>query len=238
MLKYNDQENTMKKNSAIGARLTGARKVWRSCFALALPLALAGSARAADIPAVKFVSAAGTHLWLSGNSTFHPYESTSTLTEITAGLAPDADRPSTAPVQRVLEDIARRAPFQRFDVVIPVRGLKSGESLLDKNLYKALKAKDFPEIRFSLQSYRTSPAGEGDAIPFEAVGLLFISGVQKPVTLNGTARVQNDQLRVDGDYDLLMTDYGVKPPTLFLGAIKVADPVEIHFRLVFEVIVR
>jgi polyisoprenoid-binding protein YceI len=138
----------------------------------------------------------------------------------------------------LLEDIARRAPFQRFEVVIPVRGLKSGEGLLDKNMYKALKAKDVPEIRFLLQSYRTLPAGEGGAMPFEAAGSLSISGVQKPVTLRGTARVEGDRLRVDGDYDLVMTDYGVKPPTLFLGTIKVADPVQIHFRLVFEAAVR
>jgi polyisoprenoid-binding protein YceI len=164
-------------------------------------------------------------VYLTGDSTLHPYASTSTLTRVTAELSSvDSD----------LNDIARRAPFQKFEVVIPVKGLKSGESGLDKNMVKALKADQAPEIDFTLTRYEVLPSTAGRGLPFKATGRLAIAGVEKDVTLTGTMRPDSDTLHVDGEYGLLMTDYGIKPPKLLMGAIKVADPVIVHYHLLFK----
>jgi polyisoprenoid-binding protein YceI len=195
-----------------------------------LSAALGPAAHAAN----SFILQPESRLWLAGTSTLHPYSSTSTLTQISVDLAPDTASQATLPVDTVLSDIAHRAPFQRFEVVIPVKGLKSGESGLDKNMYKALKADRAPEIRFTLTRYESSLAADG-SLPFRATGPLSIGGVQKDITLEGTAKPGPTELLVEGQYRLLMSDYGIKPPTLMLGAIKVHDPVIIHFHLVFQI---
>lgn len=188
---------------------------------------------AAADPALELVPSAGGRVWLTGSSTLHPYSSSSTLTSISISLSPDVAQ-STASAAVILADIARRAPFQPFEVVIPVKGLKSGESGLDKNMYKALKSDQAPEIRFTLTHYEASPAAADGSVPFQAAGQLSIAGVVKAITLKGTAHLAFPELVMDGEYSLVMSDYGIKPPTLLLGAIKVADPVLIHFHLPFE----
>jgi len=184
---------------------------------------------AADATPVTLALSPESHIYLSGTSTLHPYASTSTLTQIVAVLTSGTTTPA------VFTDMARRAPFQKFEVDIPVKGLKSGESGLDKNLYKALKMGDVPDILFTLAHYESSPAAAEGSFPFKASGQLSIAGVQKDVVITGTARPSPDELVIDGQYDLKMSDYGIKPPTLLLGAIKVADPVVIHFHLTFVI---
>ena len=187
-----------------------------------LTMTLGGTA----IAALRLSLQPGSNLWLSGSSTLHPYASTSTLTQIVAVLTSG---------NGVFTDIARRAPFQKFEVDIPVNGLKSGESGLDKNMYKALKMKEAPQIQFVLAHYEASPAMTDGSLPFKASGQLSIAGTQKDVVLIGTAQPSPETLAMDGQYELRMSDYGIKPPTLLLGAIKVADPVVIHFHLKFVI---
>ena len=178
---------------------------------------------------------AGNHLWLTGTSTLHPYASTSTPTQIVAVLAPGNGVEATAPVPMYLVDIAHRAPFEKFEVVIPVKGLKSGESGLDKNMYKALKSEQAPEIQYTLTHYEALASTAADvSIPFKAAGQLSIAGVQKEITMSGIGRVEAEELAVDGQYTLLMSDYGIRPPKLLMGAIKVGDSVVIHFHLKFK----
>ncbi len=168
-------------------------------------------------------------LYLTGDSTLHPYGSTSTLTQVTAVL-------SSVSTSTALMDVARQAPFQKFEVTVPVQGLKSGDSGLDKNLYKAMKVTQYPEIYFVLDHYEKQPEIPDSPLSFKASGRLTIAGVHKDIVLTGKAQPHNGVLLVEGQYDLRMSDYGIKPPTLLLGAIRVADPVVIHFHLLFELI--
>jgi len=125
---------------------------------------------AADSTPTILALSSGSQVYLTGNSTLHPYASTSTLTQVVAVLALGNDAEATAPVAEVLTDIAHRAPFQKFEVTIPVKGLKSGESGLDKNLYKALKSDQAPEIRFTLTHYEASPTAADGSIPLSGGG--------------------------------------------------------------------
>ncbi len=201
---------------------------------VALSIAAPSCLFAANPATLHLVATPASHVWLTGTSTLHPYASTSTLTQVSADLASDI-APSTAPEEAVLTDIAHRAPFQHFEVVIPVKGLKSGESGLDKNMWKTLKADQVPEIHFTLTNYKAGVSPLDGQLPFQASGALSIAGVTKDVVIQGTAQASASEVGVEGQYQLLMSDYGVKPPTLMFGAIKVADPVIIHFHLLFQV---
>jgi polyisoprenoid-binding protein YceI len=109
-----------------------------------------------------------------------------------------------------------------------VSGLKSARAGLDKNLRKALKAEEFPAITFTLSSYK---AGKDEVT---ATGELFIAGAKKTVELTGALKMEGGRLLVDGEKPLLMSEYGIKPPSLMLGAVKVADRIVVKFHLNIE----
>ena len=122
-----------------------------------------------------------------------------------------------------------------LDVEILIEELKSGNSHLDKNMYEALKAPDFPKIKFHLDSYQAMPAQENHgALQLEVSGTLNIAGVKKPATLQVLAKTKGNEIQVQGEKKLLMTDFGIQPPVFMLGALKTADEITIEFNLIFQ----
>jgi polyisoprenoid-binding protein YceI len=97
---------------------------------------------------------------------------------------------------------------------------------MDKNMHKALEAAQFAEIRFKLDAYELQGA------TVTAKGSLTIHGVSKPVALPGTLSAKDGGLAVKGRYDLKMSDYGVKPPVMMMGTVRVADSVGIDYDFV------
>jgi len=68
----------------------------------------------------------------------------------------------------------------------------------------------------------------------EVTGLLKVAGTEQVISLEGVAH-QGDSgtITFRGQKGLLMTDFGIKPPTVMFGTMRAADPVEIHFSLQF-----
>jgi len=170
-----------------------------------------------------FVSAAlslkpQSKLWIEGDSTLHRWSSTSTT------LGFQAESP-----QGALDKIVENGLVAGMKVTIPVASLQSGEKGLDKNMRKALKAEANPDIVFTMSGYKVALDPNGSR--FVASGTLAIAGEKKEVSIEAPFRLENGQVVIDGQYPLLMTDYGVKPPTLMLGAIKVDNRVAVKFHL-------
>jgi polyisoprenoid-binding protein YceI len=160
-------------------------------------------------------------LWLVGDSTLHPFTSRATLLQASGTLGATS-----------FDAILHQGALKTFDVVIPVTSLKSKDAALDKNMYKALKAESCPNVSFHLISYEVVPStGSPSGQYATASGTLSIACQEQPVTLEMKLAADPQTLHVQGDYTLLMTDYGVKPPTMMLGTIKVKNPVVIHFDL-------
>ena len=62
-----------------------------------------------------------------------------------------------------------------------------------------------------------------------------IRGLEKTITFPGTAVDAGEgTLRVTGTHELRMTEYGLKPPTLMLGSMKVGDKVTVAFDLLLK----
>jgi hypothetical protein len=159
-------------------------------------------------------------LWLEGDSTLHPFASTATSVNISGEAAGP------------LPESIGKGGVAKLEVSIPVKGLKSGEPRLDRNLYAALTAEKFPQITFRLSHYAVLPSSSSDqSQTVHADGALSIAGTEKPVTLEALVSPSAGAMRVRGRKELLMTDFGVKPPKLFLGALKVRDRVVVFFDL-------
>jgi polyisoprenoid-binding protein YceI len=115
---------------------------------------------------------------------------------------------------------------QTVVVTASVPDIDCGDSTMNKHLRKALKSTEFQEIRY--QALKYTLVDDGAAV--QTSGELTIAGVTKSVSL-GAKLVPLGQggTRVVGDVEINMRDYGVKPPSVFFGTLKVADIVTVHF---------
>jgi hypothetical protein len=100
---------------------------------------------------------------------------------------------------------------------------------LDKNMYKALKVDEFPDITFRLTKFDFTGKPAGAA---KAIGVLKIAGVERQITMDITTKVDGEKLDVQGRLDLLMTDFGIKPPTAMMGMLKTDPKVTVTFETV------
>jgi len=116
---------------------------------------------------------------------------------------------------------------------LAVTDLKSGESGLDKNAYKALGSGDHKNITYKLSSATITP--DGSKFLVKTRGNLTIAGVTKEVTIDVNAVVNADEtITCTGSEKLNMTDYQVKPPKFMLGAMKTGDAITLDFTLVYK----
>lgn len=193
---------------------------------LLLTLGLMSGALCSNADLVTLTPSSGSRVRLEGDSTLHPYWSQANA--FTAALTVDADAATAAAVSAA----AAAGRPATMTVIIPVASLKSEHSGLDKNLLAALKADKFPEIVYTLERYDSSPVEAG--LFLEVPGTLSVAGKTQPAVLRATATVEGSRFVVVGEQTLLMTDFGVKPPTMMLGAVKTANKIVVKYRLEFD----
>lgn len=169
--------------------------------------------------------APGGSLRIEGDSTLHQWSSTATAVSMTFTLA------DGAPAD--LAEAIKASKVKGMEVSISVAGLKSGESGLDKNMRKAMFADKNPEVTYKLETYELGKA-EAGKVAAKTTGVLTIAGTPKTVSIDVEFTLGAGAPEVKGSYALKMSDYGIKPPSLMFGAIKVRDPVTIRFDLVLK----
>jgi polyisoprenoid-binding protein YceI len=169
--------------------------------------------------------APGGFLRIEGDSTLHQWSSTATAVSMTFTLA------DGAPAD--LAEAIKASKVKGMTVSIPTAGLRSGESGLDKNMRKAMFADKNPEVTYRLEKYELAKADAGK-VAAKTTGTLTIAGTPRTVTIDVEFTLGAGAPEVKGSYALKMSDYGIKPPSLMFGAIKVRDPVTIRFDLVLK----
>ena len=184
-----------------------------------LPLLLAASTWAGAASAQPTLQP-GAELVIDGKSTVRDFSCRAK--SLSSELAPCA--PGTS---LVLEQLADAVGEVRLE--IPVKSLDCANDTMNEHMLEALKAEQFPTIRLRVTRYEVGAVAEGLA-PLKLLGELTLAGTTRPVTLVASARPAADgSLRVEGRYLLKMTDWGVKPPSLMLGTMKVREAVLIRF---------
>jgi polyisoprenoid-binding protein YceI len=122
--------------------------------------------------------------------------------------------------------------LQRVEVRIPVMNLKCGHGQMDKNLYKALKADDKSTITYVLGSFEVVSSETKSAVDLKTVGKLQVAGQENDVRMDVVATwLADGSIRAEGTLPILMTDYGVKPPTALLGTLKTDNKMTVKFQL-------
>ena len=196
-------------------------------------LALAGTAaRAQDAQptsgTVRLTVRPESKLWLEGTSNLHAWSCKATALD--AAVDVDASYTTTDVARGGISGAA--ALVKRVEAKVPVRSLKCGHDGMDKNLYKALKAGDASEVHYILGTFNVVPGGTKDSVTVEVAGTLTVADVERPVTMSVTAeRLDDGAVRTRAAVPILMTDFGIKPPTALLGTLRTGNKVFVKFEL-------
>ena len=150
----------------------------------------------------------GSSVWVAGTSTARDF--TCRSTEFTSVV----DLTSSTGLEALVEGAV---------VTIPIAKLDCGNGTMNDHMRKALKSKEQPNIEFKLNSYRL----DGAAAVLN--GTVTMAGKSKDVEIVGTAVRNGALVNVKGKTQLTMSDWGIKPPSLMLGTMKVRDAVTVGF---------
>jgi hypothetical protein len=161
-------------------------------------------------------------LWIAGTSTVREFECKAAIVD--AVIADNG--PGT--VEAVLSG---RKAVRSVSLTVPAAKMDCGNGKMNEHMLKALKAEQFPTITFRLSDYDLVKATGG--MKADLKGELTIGGVTKTVTIDAQGKdLPGGVLSVTGTHAIRMTEYGLKPPTLMMGALKVGDKVQVNFELV------
>ena len=175
----------------------------RFVIAAAVGLALlAGSPAAAQPSPVEFT--------VSGTSTIRGWTcSVQGTAEVTPGSSTQA--PGFA------------AGVQSATLVVPVADFDCPDETMTEHLLEAMKPAEFAEITFRLESYEASSQGA------EASGALTIQNVTQSVSFPISLTPSGAGVELAGELRLDMTAYGVEPPVVMLGLLRVRPQIRIEF---------
>jgi polyisoprenoid-binding protein YceI len=197
---------------------------WSSAAALALGTCLAARPVALAETPLAIDSARVT---IAGTSNIHEYTASTTKVRVTraqlGGAIAGAD---------FWDNALKPGAVDAFEIAIAAGTLSSPKEGLDKNMYKALKVQEHPDITFRLVRFDLTAKPAGTA---KAIGVLKIAGVEREVAMDITTKRTGATLTVQGRLDLLMTDYGIKPPVAMLGMLKTDPKVTVTFETVLAI---
>jgi polyisoprenoid-binding protein YceI len=172
-------------------------------------------------------TAASAQMALSGNLTLGTsskiwFDGTSNVKSFSCA-ARKLDLDVTSSADASLTNLVKSASMS-----IPVASIDCNNGTMNGHMREALKADKNPTITWTMSSYKV----EGTSV--EISGLLTIAGKENPIVLRGTGVAENGTVTLKGTKVLEMTDYGVKPPSLMFGTMKVADAVTVSFDLILN----
>ena len=195
----------------------------RSLTSLALTAALLTIAGSTQAQSVRLAVGSDSKLWVEGGSNLHGWSCKAGT--IDAAIDVEEAFLKSASITPTL--------LKKVTVKVPVRSLKCGHGGMDNNLYKALKADDSPDISYILATFNVVEGAKADSFTVKTVGALTIAGTEKSVNMDvSAARLPDGGVKAEGELPLLMTDFGVKPPTALLGTLRTDNKVTVKFSLV------
>ena len=189
---------------------------------LTISALIAASATAgAQVSSTRLRIEPGSELSIAGTSNVHDFQCKTN--KFSAYI--DVDPGYTKDLTKVTR------PIVSVNVVIAVKSLTCGNKKMDQNMYETLKADKNQIIRYTLSGYDILN-GSSAAFAAKTTGTLTILGKEKQVAMKIDATRLNDgKATAEGEETLLMSDFGIKPPSFMFGTMKVGDTIKVKFNL-------
>lgn len=167
------------------------------------------------------LTAKTTKITVSGNSTMHKWSSNVTKSTFAGDFTFDGNS------------------FKKINsavVKMEVKSIKSHQDsdLMDDRTHETLKADKFPTISYEYTN-TVSTEQKGNETIVKVNGKLTIGGVSKPTDLVlKVTPISATEFEIKGSEKLMMSNFGIKPPSFMAGTLKVDDEVIIAFDLVVK----
>lgn len=121
-------------------------------------------------------------------------------------------------------------------VALPVKSLNCGKRAMNRDMYGALEAEEYPEINYRvLKASLTnetpdSLSGEDEWMNIRTRGIMEIAGVQDTTTVTVLGKIlENNQFRVKGTKNIHMDTYDIDPPSKMFGLVRTSKDLLVHF---------
>lgn len=165
----------------------------------------------------------GSKLYIEGTSNVNSFEC----------ICTDEFNPQTAKI--TLSDDERQVWFTATTLKLKTSLLDCDNSKMNRDLCEALKSEDYPYIRIDLHDAVINEGSFDDpnGAKITCNASITITNISRKVSLIVKGRkLSNGRFRFISTKELLMTDFGVEPPTALLGLIKVRNAIRINFDLI------
>ena len=162
-------------------------------------------------------------LWIEGTSTVRGFTCKATSFEAAVETSTPTAATAVMAGEKAVTSVAVRVPAAK---------LECGNGTMNEHMQKALKAKDNPVIEFKVASYEMAKTADG--MKGQLTGTLTLGGVTKPVTVVALGTEEAGTLHVTGTHEVMMTQFGLKPPSLMMGTMKVNERVMVNFELLLK----
>lgn len=191
----------------------------RSLWAIAL--LILGSWSASAQATMRLEVGRDSRLWIEGTSNLRGWSckaaSLDAQIEVELGFREAADFP------RYLKSV---------QVKVPVSALQCGHERMNRDLRHALRADDGTPIQYVMATFDAVGNGESNGYIVHTVGTLTLAGRENTVKMDVNAtQLAAGGVEARGEVPILMTAYGIKPPTALFGAIRAGDRVVVKFDL-------
>jgi polyisoprenoid-binding protein YceI len=106
-----------------------------------------------------------------------------------------------------------------------VKKKEDRKKIVDAAVNDMMAASQYPQLKFA--STRITSKSKGQ---FEIQGDLTVRGITKPITFVAAAKPSGiERLEIDGDAQINLQDYGLKPPAAMLGLIGTKSKMTLRF---------
>lgn len=170
------------------------------------------------------LNAKSSKITVSGNSTMHKWSSNVTKSTFVGDFTFDG------------------ADFKKINsasVKMEVTSIKSHQDsdLMDERTHKTLKSEKFPTISYEYLN-TVSSEQKGNETILKVNGKLTIAGVTKPTDLViRIVPISASEYEIKGSEKLLMSNFGITPPSFLAGTLKVDDEIVVAFDVIAKKIV-
>ena len=124
---------------------------------------------------------------------------------------------SSTPVRGLADGV------QAATLTVPVQEFDCPQDEMTDHLLEAMRVDEFPEITFLLEGYEAS--GQGAV----TTGTLTMLDATEEVTFPLSLTPSGSGVQIEGELALDMTTYGVEPPVVMLGLMRVRPQIRIQF---------
>lgn len=163
-------------------------------------------------------------IWVEGTSTIKAFQCT--VPSFTISVKSTGAKPVSA----VLDG---QKAVRTVELTVPSAKIECGNGTMNEHMREALKTEENPSITFTLASYDVAKSGDGAKGTMR--GTLALGGAEHPIEISAAATdVGNGAMRIVGGYEVALSAFDLKRPSLMFGSIKVGDKVQVKFDFVFK----